>query len=71
MLASKTITNYIPIMPLVLPICYQKLTLGVSMVDIYIILLSTHSVEQCPPLESLSHSQVHVCIITVVSLGGL
>ncbi len=23
------------------------------------------------PLESLSHSQVHVCIITVLSLGGL
>ncbi len=24
-----------------------------------------------PPLQSLSHSQVHVCIITVLSLGGL
>ncbi len=24
-----------------------------------------------PPLEFLSHSQVHVCIITFLSLGGL
>ncbi len=38
----------------------------------YVIWPSTHSAEWWPPLESLSHCQVDVCIIiTGVSLGGL